>query len=718
VSERKRTAGWLGAIGAGTAIGAVEAVLAVAFAALAFNGLVGDFIAHGIALYLGGAAALLAVMALLAGRRGVVGTPQAVSAAVVGLVAMTTSLDAFGGPERSFLTVVLATAIVTVGAGAILVVLGSRGRANLLRFIPMPIVGAFVAGAGWLLIRGGIAISVGEAPFLFPLSALTERDALLKWVPTLVFGVIVLAAYRITKRPIAIPIALVLGFAAFVAGMAISGHTFQDARSYGWLVLGPFDEVMNLEPWTAQALTGADRAAILWQSVSVLAAIFVTVLAAFRDVNGTEDVLDHDLDTNRELRDAGIANIVAGAFGGIPGFHAPRSTAVAHRWHVDARIAGIVAAVVPLSILVAGGAVIEHVPRMVVGGALVFLGLAFVLECVWDQRRVLSRAESVAIVLILVVVILRGFVPGVVVGLVASVVLFAIGYGRVEQIREVAFGRVARSNVDRPPSEREALEHLEDRVQVLRVTGFVFFGSANGLLERIRARVEPGGLRFCVLDLRRVTGVDSSAVASFVKIDGLATSHGVELVLAGPSVPVRAQLARGGVVMEGGVVSFTPDLDHALQRCEDALLAEGPPDADAVVEVRAEMPLGLADYLRREELPEGTILLEQGAPPGDVFVLESGSLTVTTETTAGTRVRLGTIRPGVVVGEIAMYTGVPRMADVMAATPVVVLRLTREALARMELEQPFVAAEVHRWLAETLAERLTDTQRAVGVLIE
>jgi hypothetical protein len=36
----------------------------------------------------------------------------------------------------------------------------------------------------------------------------------------------------------------------------------------------------------------------------------------------------------------------------------------------------------------------------------------------------------------------------------------------------------------------------------------------------------------------------------------------------------------------------------------------------------------------------------------------------------------------------------------------------------MELEQPFVAAEVHRWLAETLAERLTDTQRAVGVLIE
>ena len=715
--ERRRTAGWLGALGAGAAIGAVEAVLAVAFAALAFNGLVGDYIAHGIALYLGGAVALLAAMALLAGGRGIVGTPQAAPAAVVGLVAMVTSLDAYGGPERSFLTVVLATAVVTVVAGVILVVLGFRGRANVLRFIPTPIVGGFVAATGWLLVRGGIAVSVGESPFLFSLSALTERDALLKWVPTLVFGVIVLTAYRITRRAFAIPIALAIGFAIFVAGMAISGHTFQDARSYGWLVLGPFDEVLYLEPWTAQAITGADRAPILWQGVSILAAVFVTVLAAFRDVNGTESVLDRDLDTNRELRAAGISNVVAGAVGGIPGFHAPRSTELTDRWKVDARIAGIVAAVMPLAILLVGGAVIESVPRMIAGGALVFLGLAFVLECVWDQRRVLSRAEYVAILLIVVVVILRGLVPGVVIGLVASVVLFAIGYGRVGQVREVAFGRVARSNVDRPSSEREALERMDDRVQVLRVTGFVFFGSANGLLERIRARIDGGGLRFCVLDLRRVTGVDSSAVASFAKIDELATAHGIEVVLAGAGVPVRAQLARGGVVAEEGAVSFAVDLDHGLQRCEDALLEETRA-GDVVAEARAGMPLRLADYLRREAVAEGEVLIAQDTPPGDVFVLESGSLTVVTETAAGMHVRLATIRPGVVVGEIAMYTGVRRMADVVAATPVVVLRLTAEALARMEREHPDVAAEVHRWLAETLAERLTDTQRAVGALIE
>ena len=681
MSERSRTAGWLGALGGGVAIGAVEAVLAVAFAALAFNGLVEDYIADGIALFLGGAAATLAVMAVLAGRRGIVGAPQAAPAAVVGLVAMTTSLDAFGGPERSFLTVVLGTVVVTVLAGAICLVLGATRRGNLLRFIPGPIVGAFLAGTGWLLLRGGIAVSVGESPFLLPLSALTERDALLKWVPTVAFGVLMLVALRVWKRPLAIPVALAFGFAAFAIGMVVSGHTFQDARSFGWLVLGPFDEVTTWQPWSIRAVSGADRAAVLWQGAGVLAAVFVTILVAFRDINATEGVIDRDLDTNRELRDAGISNVVAGAFGGIPGHHAVRSTELTTWLRADARLTGVLAAVVPLALLVIGGAVIERIPRIVVGGMLVFLGLAFLVEWVWDRRRELSRVEYVVVLVVLAAVIARGFVSGVLLGLVASVVLFAISYGRVDQVREVPFGRIARSNVDRPAGERDALEQMADLVQVLRLDGFVFFGSSNALLERIRGRADAGGVRFIVIDLRRVSGVDSSAVASFVKIARVAGSHGIELVLTGASEAVRGKLARGGVVAADGVVTFASDLDRGLQRCEDALLAETR-SGDGAAELRAEMPLGLADYLRREEVPEGTVLIAQNEAPEDVFVLESGRLVVETEIANGTRVRLGTIRPGVVVGEVAMYTGVPRTADVIAETPVVLLRLTRVGARR------------------------------------
>ncbi len=80
--------------------------------------------------------------------------------------------------------------------------------------------------------------------------------------------------------------------------------------------------------------------------------------------------------------------------------------------------------------------------------------------------------------------------------------------------------------------------------------------------------------------------------------------------------------------------------------------------------------------------------------------------------------RLRTMRPGVVVGEIAMYTEVPRTADVVAEDPSVVLRLSKASIERMETEEPELAAALHRWLATTLADRFSYTQRAVDALMD
>ena len=222
-----------------------------------------------------------------------------------------------------------------------------------------------------------------------------------------------------------------------------------------------------------------------------------------------------------------------------------------------------------------------------------------------------------------------------------------------------------------------------------------------------------------MIDLRRVTGVDSSAVVAFVKVMRLAEAHGFEVVLTGPSDPVRAQLERGGVQETEGILTFEPDLDRGLQRCEDALLAGEPAPVTAADPASPEgMPPGLAAYVERVALDDGTVLLHQDDPPGDVYVLASGHLAVQTLTPEGTRIRLKSLRPGVVVGEIALYTDVPRTADVVAEGPSVVLRFSREAIARMEAEEPEVAAALHRWLASILAERLNDTMRTFDALLD
>ncbi len=386
---------------------------------------------------------------------------------------------------------------------------------------------------------------------------------------------------------------------------------------------------------------------------------------------------------------------------------------------MNARVAGLVAALVPLAAVVFGAVVIELIPRMIVGGVLVFLGLAFIVEWVWDKRRTLPALEYVVVLVILAGVIAQGFLPGVVIGLVLAIVLFAVNYGRTELIHEVAFGATFRSNVDRPPGERAALRAMGSRVQILRMHGFVFFGTSSGLLERIRLRVEDGSLQYLLVDLQRVTGIDSSAAMALSKVARLAEANGFQVVFTGVSDAVMSRLSLAGIVEADGIVRFAPDLDRGLERCEDGLLSgdgDGAPRSSG--DALAGMPPGLIAYVSRETLAAGTVLIRQDDRPDDVFVLESGRLQVEMVTAEGTRIRVRTVLPGVVVGEIAMYTGSPRTADVVAETPSVVLRLGRASIERMEATEPELAAAVHRWLARTLSERLNDTLQAFDALFD
>ncbi len=712
-----------GTVVVGIVIGAVEAVFAVSFAALVFSGyLEFYFLDDGVGLFLGAAALTLAFMALRAGRRGVVGGLQGTGAALMAVVSASVVVHGAGSPNDIFLSALAAGVVVVILCGVVFLSLGSRRRGDLIRFVPYPVVGGFLAGTGWLLFKGGVYVASGVSPFFKPLSDLGAAEALRRWLPALAFGVILLLAVRVIKRPLVIPAVIAIGFLAFVAGMVATGSSMDEVRSGKWL-LGSFDAGILWQTWTLSAIGGADWLSVLESWAGIVTAVFVATFAILFNISGTELVLDRDLDTNQELRDAGVLNVVSGALGGIPGYHALSLTALAERMRVDARAAGLIAALVPLAAVVVGAEVVGLIPRMIVGGVLVFLGLAFMVEWVWDKRRSLPPLEYAVVLVIVVGIIAWGFLIGVVIGLVLAVVLFAISYGRIELVHEVAFGETYRSNVDRPTTERAELRTLSERVQILRVSGFVFFGSTNRLLERIRRRVdEAPPPRFLVVDLRRVTGVDSSAVVSFVKVLRMAEASGFEVVFTGASDPVRAQLARGGVDESEGLVSFEPDLDRGLQRCEDALLG-APSLTDAKREHPAApgpdgLPAGLAAHLERVSLPQGTVLIHQDDPPGDVYVLESGRLVVETVTPEGTRLRLRTLRPGVVVGEITLYTGIPRTADVVAEVPSVVLRISRASIERLEAEEPELAATLHRWLATTLAERLTDTTRTYDVLLD
>ena len=310
-----------------------------------------------------------------------------------------------------------------------------------------------------------------------------------------------------------------------------------------------------------------------------------------------------------------------------------------------------------------------------------------------------------------------------VIGLVLAVVLFAISYGRIELVREVAFGETYRSNVDRPASERAELRELSERVQILRVTGFVFFGSTNRLVERIRRRIEdtpasvPGD-RSAARDGRGLLG------GRLVR-EGDAPGGGRRIRRScSPAPPIRcahSSRAEAWTRSKGSSRSsptWTEGCSGARTRCSPPRVRPRPGESTPPRGRLDGLPPGLSAHLERVSVPEGTVLLHQDDPPGDVYVLESGRLGVETVTPEGTRLRLRTLRPGVVVGEITLYTGVARTADVVAEVPSVVLRIGRDEIERLEAEEPELAAALHRWLATTMAERLTDRMRALDSLLD
>lgn len=727
---------------AGVVIGILEVVLASSFAALVFGeGGAAVHLHKAIGFNLFAAAAVMIVIAVRSSLPGMVGSLQDTTAVL--LVPVAVSIAAARGLElgytedqaaalmQTFLTVVAAIILASVLTGVFFFVLGSFRLGHLVRFVPYPVIGGFLAGTGWLLVRGGVGILVGRSLSLETLGTFARPGAVLKWVPGVLFASILLLLVRQFRHFLTIPGTLVVGVVLFYLVLWATGTGVDVAEARGWL-LGPFPPRGGLfDPVLGDAFTRASWGLIFGQTLNILTIMLVGVLALLLNASGIELAVRRDSDVNRELQAAGLANLTGASGGGIVGFHALSLTALARRTGATTRLVGIVAAGVCIIALAFGAQALSLFPRPVLGGLVVFLGLAFLVEWVIEARTKVLRRDYLVILMILLAVAFIGFLEGVVVGLFLATVLFVIDYSRLNVVKHDLGGGEYRSKVDRDPDQLEVLRSEGDRFHVLTLQGIVFFGTAYSLLQRIRARAEDADrppLRFLVMDFRRVPSVDSSAVLAFIKVHLIAEFRDFLLVLAGVSDSVLRQLEQGGFTEELERVRFFSEPDRAVEWCEDRLLEErgaAAPVARGPLSTLLREGLGkaahakrLMDYLEVEEVDAGTELIRQGESSDDLYFLESGRLTAQLIRPDGRPVRIQTMGPGTVVGEVSLYLGEVRTASVISEVPSTIRRLTRKRLAEMERKDPELAAALHRLVARLLASRLADTQRTVRALLD
>lgn len=101
-------------------------------------------------------------------------------------------------------------------------------------------------------------------------------------------------------------------------------------------------------------------------------------------------------------------------------------------------------------------------------------------------------------------------------------------------------------------------------------------------------------------------------------------------------------------------------------------------------------------------LPQGTGLITEGDQNRSLFILKSGSLSVSQER-EGCEQQLGTIEPGDVVGEIAFVDQRPRSATVTVREDAELLRLDHATVMRTLVNNPVALAD----LVQALAVRVT-----------
>ncbi|QJW84945.1 cyclic nucleotide-binding domain-containing protein [Ramlibacter terrae] len=100
-----------------------------------------------------------------------------------------------------------------------------------------------------------------------------------------------------------------------------------------------------------------------------------------------------------------------------------------------------------------------------------------------------------------------------------------------------------------------------------------------------------------------------------------------------------------------------------------------------------------------------------------MYFVESGRLEVVKAGLRGANLRLAKVAPGSLIGEIALYTGQPRSATLVATEPAVLLMLTREARARMQAEQPALAAQLDHQVVLGLAATLVRANAAFSLQV-
>ena len=352
------------------------------------------------------------------------------------------------------------------------------------------------------------------------------------------------------------------------------------------------------------------------------------------------------------------------------------------------------------------------------------------MEWLYDAWFQLPHVDYALVVIILVVIGWVGFLQSVGVGIVIAIVLFVVNYSRIDIVKYQLTGSTFQSTKERPFEQRQLIRRAAQQIEILRLHGFVFFGTSQGLVKQITERLKDKSLeklKYLIIDFQYVSALDSSAVFSFVRLKQIAETHQFHLVLTDLTTDKKHKLQRAGVSDQEDRVKFFINMDYGMEWCEDRLLAtEGGSTIIRSGSLRSQLKKLLPSsekvdkfitYLERQDVKEHDIVISEGDRPDSMYFIDSGKLTTRLEVSKGKFIRLKSQGGGTMVGEMGLFLKQSRTATVIADQPSVLYRLSLESYNKMMQDDSDLAFHLHQWIGRVLAVRLAENNNTLEVLL-
>jgi SulP family sulfate permease len=709
----------------GSAASVLTVTFGLSYALLIFGGPLSPYLSYGVAATFISSAILAGVIAVGSSLPFAVSGPESSTAAMMGILASSlVEHIAATDPSASVLAPVLLTlALATVLTGIVLCGFGMTRMGRAIRYVPYPVVGGFLGATGCLILLGAVRVITGQRLQFATVDQFEDLLTLSKLGAACVMALILYMTWHRSRSSFGLPAILIGGVIAAHLLFWLAGISLADAQAAGWTFQPPPHAAVML-PWSLDALRHYPWHLLPELSGNLIAVVFVTAACTLFNTTGVEVAIHREANLERELNVTGVANMLSGAFGGYTGCISISRSVLNVNTGGTGPLSGLTVAAISLLMLVFAPTLLGYMPKFVLGGLLIYLGADQLHRWIVQSRRRLSFSEYLSLLAIIVIIVQWGFIAGILIGVVIGCATFAFSASRIDSIKFSFDGSEYRSSLDRSREEQALLAAHGGSIQGLNLQSYLFFGSANRLYQHVKALfARHPECRFLLFDFKLVTGIDSSAAYSFAQIKRAAHDRGVTLVLV-HLLPAVEKILRSSEFISREV-SVVTELDHALEWCENELIAqqEGRNDDEASLRDWFTRILGteqeaaeLIHRCERLEVGAGDVIVRAGDAADSMHFILDGRVGVMIPTAQGDMTRVRSLGRYTTIGEMGLVSGAPRNATIQAEAVSVLYVLSINQFEAIKTEKPALSQKLLTFFILVMAERLTFANRLIGVL--